>query len=148
MKPLLSLDFDGVIHAYDSGWKGPRCIPDGPVPGAMSFLEEAVKHFHVAIYSSRSQYWFARRAMKQWLLRELETHFGKLCPSYATTEDPLRPGQSIAFSFARDIVENIQFPTEKPPAHLQIDDRAMTFTGKFPAMTDIKNFRPWNKKRQ
>ena len=27
-KPILCLDFDGVIHRYDSGWKGADVIPD------------------------------------------------------------------------------------------------------------------------
>jgi hypothetical protein len=30
-KPILCLDFDGVIHSYSSGWKGADVIPDPPV---------------------------------------------------------------------------------------------------------------------
>ncbi len=37
-KMTLVLDFDGVIHSYDSGWKGADQIPDPPVPGALAFL--------------------------------------------------------------------------------------------------------------
>ena len=37
-KPILCLDFDGVIHSYASGWKGADVIPDAAVPGAMEFL--------------------------------------------------------------------------------------------------------------
>ena len=55
-KPILSLDFDGVIHSYTSGWQGPRTIPDAPVPGALRFLIEAQRRFQVAIFSSRGQY--------------------------------------------------------------------------------------------
>ena len=32
-KPIVVLDFDGVIHSYKSGWKGADVIPDEPVPG-------------------------------------------------------------------------------------------------------------------
>ena len=54
MKPILCLDFDGVIHSYTSGWKGADVVSDPPVPGAIAFLREAVKFFRVAIFSSRS----------------------------------------------------------------------------------------------
>ena len=29
-KPILCLDFDGVVHSYTSGWKGADVIPDPP----------------------------------------------------------------------------------------------------------------------
>src|ERR1700743_3429981 len=53
-KPILCLDFDGVIHSYASGWKGADVIPDPPVAGAIEFIREALKHFRVAIFSSRT----------------------------------------------------------------------------------------------
>lgn len=37
--PNVVLDFDGVIHAYTSGWKGLTVIPDPPVPG----IREAIR---------------------------------------------------------------------------------------------------------
>jgi len=40
-KPILCLDFDGVIHSYSSGWKGADVIPDPPVPGAFDFIRRA-----------------------------------------------------------------------------------------------------------
>lgn len=52
-KPILCLDFDGVIHSYASGWKGANVIHDPPVPGAIAFLREAVQSFRVAIFSGR-----------------------------------------------------------------------------------------------
>lgn len=33
-KPILLVDFDGVIHLYNSGWQGADVVSDGPVPGA------------------------------------------------------------------------------------------------------------------
>lgn len=53
-KPILCLDFDGVIHSYVSGWQGAAVIPDAPVDGALDFIANAVSRFKVAIYSTRS----------------------------------------------------------------------------------------------
>lgn len=53
-KPILCLDFDGVIHQYDSKWTQADEIHDGPVEGAMEFISNAQRYFTIAIYSSRS----------------------------------------------------------------------------------------------
>jgi hypothetical protein len=55
-KPILCLDFDGVIHSYSSGWKGAAVIPDPPVPGALPFIVAAMEKFTVAIHSSRASW--------------------------------------------------------------------------------------------
>ena len=36
-KPILCLDFDGVLHTYSSGWKGADVIPDPPTPAVADF---------------------------------------------------------------------------------------------------------------
>ena len=38
----------------------------------------------------------------------------------------------------------IEITNEKPPAFLTLDDRAMTFTGKWPSIETLQNFKPWN----
>lgn len=136
-KPILCLDFDGVIHGYQSGWKGARNIPDPPVVDtdtgidAIQWLRELVndqrdpfvdrhKEFDVCIYSSRSRYFGGRSAMKRWLLR-----WG------------LRPGE----------LEAIRFPLLKPPAFIQVDDRVHLFDGHFPTVQLLQAFRPWNKRK-
>ena len=115
------VDFDGVLHSYSSGWKGADVIPDPPVPGAIEFLEKLVadERFQVCIYSSRSRQGGGISAMHCWL----DAH-----------------GMSTQ---ARDA---LLFPTEKPPAHLTIDDRAMCFEGYFPDLGWIADFVPWNKR--
>lgn len=128
MKPILCLDFDGVIHSYTSGWRGAKEIPDPPVPGAMEFLFYAVDHFTVAIFSSRSSQRGGIRAMKRWLQKHLNNHFG----SHRT--------------IAEDILTAIEWPKEKPAAFVTLDDRAITFMGEWPSIQTLKEFKPWNKK--
>lgn len=123
-KPILCLDFDGVIHSYESGWKGADKVPDRPVPGAMEFLADAVQHFRVAIFSSRSNQPGGHEAMRAWLERNAME---------------LLPGN---FSW----IHQIEWPLEKPPALVTIDDRALTFDGTWPSIETIKSFKPWNKR--
>ncbi len=129
-KPILCLDFDGVIHSYASGWKGADVIPDLPTDGAMRFIWDASQHFRVAIFSSRSNQPGGLASMKGWLA----THFREHWASDRTQAD--------------DILAEIEWPLEKPPAMVTIDDRALTFTGNWAdfSMESLKAFQPWNKK--
>jgi len=128
-KPILCVDFDGVIHSYSSGWQGADKVSDPPVPGAIEFLAEATKHFDVCIYSSRSSQPGGIDAMREWLIHEDNViHL-------------------FTYSMRSCIEGNlIRFPTEKPAAFLTIDDRAICFTGTFPQPQDLLSFKPWNKK--
>jgi len=125
-KPILCLDFDGVIHSYSSGWQGADVIPDPPVDGAIAFMLGALEHFQVAIFSSRSNQRGGLRAMQRWL----KEHAGA-----AWYESPAGSG-----------LEEITWPTEKPAAMITIDDRAITFDGTWPALDTLKAFKPWNKR--
>lgn len=151
MKKILCLDFDGVLHSYASGWKGPRTIPDPPVPGALEFLVAAQDRFEVHIFSSRSRYWFGRRAMRRWIEQHLvwlgtsaappAWWLNKVCESSFA-----EPWEDEVRWAARSFVRTLKFPTEKPPAHVTLDDRAMTFCGFWPTMESIEGFKPWNKR--
>jgi hypothetical protein len=125
-KPILCLDFDGVIHSYTSGWKGANVISDPPVEGAIAFMLGALDHFSVVIFSSRSNQRGGLVAMHTWLRK----HAGA-----AWYESPGNCG-----------LEDVKFVTEKPAAFVTIDDRALTFTGVWPDMETLKAFKPWNKK--
>ena len=127
-KPILCLDFDGVLHSYTSGWKGASIVPDPPVPGAIAFLREAVKHFDVQIFSSRSNQDGGGYAMRSWL----GDNIIKEEPGIIMQDPPW---------FAE-----IKWPTEKPAAMVTLDDRAITFTGEWPSMDTLLTFRPWNKR--
>lgn len=116
-KPILVLDFDGVLHSYTSGWQRADVIPDPPVEGAKEFIQDALSHFRVMIFSSRSNQPGGREAMRRWMDQ-----------------------------WAIDAFHEVEWPTEKPPALVTIDDRAITFTGKWPPIEDLRNFKPWNKR--
>lgn len=144
-KPILLLDFDGVIHSYKSGWQGARCIPDPPVPGAIEFLCKAQAHFQVCIYSSRSRQFLGKWAMKRWLRNYLEDHVLKEHPEFIDL-DPMNEDYAMYERVAAALLSEIKFPTKKPAAFLTIDDRAICFMGIFPDPKELLNFKPWNKK--
>lgn len=128
-KPLLCLDFDGVIHSYASGWKGADVIPDPPVPGALQFIAAAVEHFTVAVYSSRSGQPGGVQAMQQWL------GYWSVDERYGMPSD-----------FNHGLWGEILWPLEKPAALVTLDDRAITFTGHWPSLDWLRAFKPWNKR--
>lgn len=155
-KPILCLDFDGVIHSYSSGWKGATNIPDPPVEGALEFVVKSLDHFTVAIYSSRSHQWGGRRAMKRWLYeflvftgieKEPVPDWWSKYVAYISAMDPWDVSVRDA---ARLIVKTVQWPNHKPSAMITIDDRALTFNGDWsdPAYSPdgLRRFRPWNKR--
>lgn len=115
---IISVDFDGVIHRYDSGWQGIDTIPDPPVEGSFDFLQELNEHAQVAIYSSRSASDKGRNAMREWMIKH---------------------GLSKDF-----VYEELSFPEDKPPAQVSIDDRAVRFEGTFPSIDDLLEFEPWH----
>jgi|SRR5882757_358434 len=133
-KPILCLDFDGVIHSYTSGWKGADVIPDPPVPGALQFILDAQKHFTVAIFSSRSNQAGGQFAMQEWL-----TDWSREWAS----EDPARWPSS---DWRHNMLASIEWPLEKPAAFITIDDRAITFDGTWPDVETLRVFKPWNKR--
>jgi|SRR5579859_191457 len=126
-KPILCLDFDGVIHSYTSRWQGADVIPDPPVDGAMRFIWDATDKFRVAIFSSRTMQKGGLAAMKEWLRHHFTEHWA----ADRTTCD--------------DKLAEIEWPTEKPPALVTLDDRAVTFTGTWPPLESLLAFKPWNK---
>lgn len=137
-KPILCLDFDGVLHSYSSGWKGADVIPDPPTPGMAAFLDKAVEVFDVQIFSSRSHQPGGVDAMKAFIWDALAHHFD--CPFAG---DPRGLERALA------VRDAISYPTEKPPAMVSIDDRALCFTGNWSDFDPkhLKEFQPWNKSK-
>lgn len=131
-KSIICLDFDGVVHSYVSGWKGPRCIPDPPVAGAFSFMLDALgQGFDVVIHSSRARYFGGITAMRRWM----RCHAG----IHQWYESGAGPG------FPYTGLESVRFVRFKPPALVTIDDRAIRFDGKFPTPAEALAIPVWNK---
>lgn len=124
-KPILCLDFDGVCHAYTSGWLGADVIPDEAVPGLFEFLEKAARTFNIQVFSSRSNQPGGIEAMQTWFKLQHRKWLGERY----TGEEPLP----------------ISFPTEKPSAIVTLDDRAITFKGEWPEVEFLRKFKPWYK---
>ena len=129
MRKLICLDFDGVVHSYTSGWKGPRSIPDPPVDGALEWIEMMLNSgFDVSILSSRGRYFGGRWAMKRWLHAWCGPSPDGPCP----WDGGIAAGLSM-----------VQFPRAKPPAHISVDDRGLNFAGVFPTREEVEAFTPW-----
>lgn len=85
-------------------------------------------------------------AMEAWLILEVSKVI-HLWPASETAD--LIPNTGTAQELAEDwVAANITFPRHKPPASVSIDDRCITFTGQWPDLETLKNFRPWNKDRR
>lgn len=126
MSKILCVDFDGVIHSYNSGWKGIGIISDPPVPGAMQWLVDMHMNpdYEVHIYSARSAEKAGIGAMKLYI---------EICL------------QEAGFTNPGFVSKGLIFATEKPKAYLTIDDRAICFRGTFPSVLEMDNYKPWNK---
>lgn len=134
-KPILCVDFDGVIHSYASGWKGATIISDPPVKGALQWLWKATEWWDVQIYSSRSKDPEARGTMLGWMINFAIHEFG---PDHPMSTEPMDIGEPYPITFAH----------EKPAAFLTIDDRAICFDGDWSSLDPhaLLSFKPWNKR--
>jgi len=123
-KTIISVDFDGVLHSYASGWQGPREARDPPFPGAMEWLRDMLAMgYRLEIFSSRSSMEGGIPTMIDWVNRHAKLITGR-----------------------NDWTPELIYPTVKPPAKVILDDRAMYFTGKWPTPAEIDAFQPWYKK--
>jgi hypothetical protein len=124
-RQTLCIDFDGVIHSYEKGWQGGD-IYGTVTDGFWEWARECASHFNLVIYSSRSKTRDGRAAMKAWLKTQWKAsgHTGLMPPFVYTSE--------------------------KPPAWLTIDDRAICFEGRWDwlRLEVLQTFRPWNDRRQ
>lgn len=128
-KMSICIDFDGVVHDYMDGWKDGE-IYGRVVGGFIEWADIAREHFTLVIYSSRSKTTDGIAAMRVWLHKQIE--------------EAHQENTGLALS-----ISDFEFASQKPPAWLTIDDRAVCFGGDWldPALSveQIKAFKPWNK---
>lgn len=133
-KPIVAIDFDGVIHSYPNGWQGADVIDGELMPGTVPFLMALIANgYQIAIYSSRSHMLEGWMAMQSWLLDELH--------SYHHRENEGEWNDYDMWQMAVKIFNEIDWPVTKPPAYITIDDRCWKFEGRWPTLEELKNFR-------
>ncbi len=123
------VDFDGVIHRYDTPWINAYTIPDEPVDGAIEWLHRTIQRFEVAIFTTRAKSWRGRRAVRAWLRK----HSGNLWWGAPRSRG----------------IEEVSLPKTKPPALVYIDDRGYRFTGSnWPSAEEVHRLLPWHKEQR
>lgn len=125
-KPILCIDFDGVIHSYEHGWQD-GAIYGVATRGFFEWAQEAQKLFKLVIYSSRSKTDEGVIAMSLWMRAQLQNW---------RDAGGMRNNEPLEFEYA----------DKKPPAFLTIDDRAICFQGDWNSLHPgaLRLFRPWN----
>jgi len=138
-KPIICIDFDGVIHSYENGWQDGE-IYGIVIPGFFEWLDRAKDHFQCVVYSSRSKADDGVAKMQQWIANEWMR---------IVVND--RTNQKLAdlSSYSWHPLDSLEFAFTKPAAFLTIDDRCIRFTGDWTesnlAPENLKRYVPWNK---
>lgn len=128
----IGVDFDGVLHDWNGIWLGPSARHmRGPLPGAILGLSALNQDFEVFIHTTRGATWRGRLAVRKWL-----RHHG----SYLWEDQFDWAGNIASYGLKR-----IRVTDKKLPAIAYIDDRAIAFDTKPPAITPerIRDFQPW-----
>lgn len=129
-KPIICVDFDGVVHSYERGWQDGE-IYGTATPGFFKWAVAAMEHFTLVIYSSRSKTPEGIAAMQQAI--------GKW------SIDAIHAGEVAETFDWGGFFPYLEFSDVKPPAFLTIDDRAICFMGDWAALdpAQLSEFRPW-----
>lgn len=146
-KPILCLDFDGVIHSYEKGWQDGSIYGD-LTPGFLDWAYQASKHFKLVIYSSRSKANTGTYDMAHWLADRTLADGWQVTDWPGGDEDVgnLKSPLRLLHAWRADVLM-FYFAHEKPPAFLTIDDRALQFRGDWGAWwlepEQLLKFVPW-----
>ena len=66
-KPVICIDFDGVIHKDTLPYDEDNQILDEPVPGALEAIRKLQERYTIVILSARARFHEPRKAMYDWL---------------------------------------------------------------------------------
>lgn len=124
----IAVDFDGVIHTYEHGWKNGTIYGD-LVPGALEALTALMREYAVFIHTTRNA-----RQVARWITQR--TGHGIEC---TTQMHPLLPswwqwGKRFTFWSTKG---TLLVTNRKLPAVAYIDDRAVHFTDWRQAMREL-----------
>jgi hypothetical protein len=125
-RPIICVDFDGVIHSYEKGWQNGE-LYGHVVPGFFEWVENVQERLRIVIYSSRSKDIEQIKKMSEWLNKERVVYQRRIGRKFG----------DMTFEFAH----------EKPAAWITIDDRAITFNGDWSSpelsVQGLLTFKPW-----
>jgi hypothetical protein len=119
-KPIIAIDFDGVIHDYRQGWQD-GSIYGEVTEGFFAWAAAAGERFSLIIHSSRASTPEGQKAILDWLRDKAD---------------------QAGFSAIAGLLD---VRSTKPPAFLTIDDRCIRFTGDWSALDPafLIKFKPW-----
>jgi hypothetical protein len=131
-KPLLSVDFDGTIHSYEWGWQD-GTIYGTVIEGFFEWLMSVKDRYTVVVFSTRSSESDKFADMQRWLEEQyLMWRHEQNAPECLPEAVP------------------VEFSTDKPKAHLSIDDRTIRFNGQWNApelqADALAAFKPWTER--
>ena len=107
VKPVIAVDFDGVLHRYSKGWDD-GSIYDPPMPGTKAGMEQLRKHgYTLLIFSARNRNPDREEEMRAWL-KEHEIPFDRI----ATLAD----GKPFADVYLDDLAVRFEGWTNAIPA--------------------------------
>lgn len=69
VQKTICLDFDGVIHSYQTGWHGADVIPDPPIHKVEVAIRQLRNDYRVVVYSARCREEAGRIAIEHWLAK-------------------------------------------------------------------------------
>jgi hypothetical protein len=118
----ICMDFDGVIHSYESGWTGLDNVDDDPVPGARSFCRWLIdKGYNIVILSTR----FCDKTNDQ------SENVAFDAPSNIEMDSNRGMRAVRKWLDKHAFPKDIKLTATKPPANLYIDDRGFRFEGEW-----------------